>query len=127
MMAFFLEPHHQEERHHGGDEVRVRDLPGAPMVPAAVSALLLADDDLDLLRGGVGHQPAVCLRARQASSTSSDGGRSSEKIALRANSTATLGAAPRSEAMMPSLMQRRYLPLATSCISTLVAIGPMSP
>ena len=38
------QPHQQEERHHGGDEIGVGDLPGAAVM-AAVPAFFLNDDD----------------------------------------------------------------------------------
>src|SRR5206468_9403103 len=120
------QPEHDEQRHHRGHEVRVGDLPRAAVV-GGVALLLPADDDARLRVLGGGHQPAAALTARQAASVSSLDGRSSEKIALRANSMATMGAAPLSEATTPSLMQRRYLPLDTSCSSALVAMGWRSP
>src|SRR5207249_4352762 len=110
------QPEHDEERHHRGHEVRVGDLPRAAVV-RGVALLLPADDDARLRVLGGGHQPAAAFTARQAASVSSLDGRSSEKMALRANSTATMGAAPFSEAMTSSLMQRRYLPLHASSSS----------
>jgi hypothetical protein len=38
------QPHQQEERHHRGDEIGVRDLPGAAVV-AALDDFILLDDD----------------------------------------------------------------------------------
>src|SRR5207302_8966936 len=119
------QPEHDEEGHHRGHEVRVGHLPRAAVV-GGVAFLLPADYDARLRVLG-GHQAAAALTARQAASVSSLDGRSSEKIALRANAMATIGAAPLSEATTPSLMQRRYLPLDTSCSSALVAIGWRSP
>src|SRR5206468_3712386 len=114
-------PEDHEQRHHRRDEVGVGDLPGAAVV-GGVAGLFDSPDDDRL--GVVRHQPEpACFTARQASSVSSADGRSSEKTALRANSTATTGAVPRSAATTPSLMQRRYFPFATSCSSELVAIG----
>ena len=40
-----LQPHQEKERHHGGHEVGIGDLPGAPMMPVAAGDLLSLDDD----------------------------------------------------------------------------------
>src|SRR5262245_4728042 len=61
------EPHEQEERHHGGDEVRVRHFPRAAMVAAAAAFFYLFDDDGALIgrRGHVRSDP-TCVSAREA-------------------------------------------------------------
>ena len=43
------EPHHQEERHHRGDEVRVRHFPGAAVMSGAALLVALDDDDRALI------------------------------------------------------------------------------
>src|SRR5262249_6982387 len=48
------EPHHQEERHHRGDEVRVRHFPGAAVM-AAVAFLVALDDDDRAIVGRASH------------------------------------------------------------------------
>ena len=43
LLAAVQQPQHDEQRHHGGDEIRVGHLPGAAVV-AAMRHLLLDDD-----------------------------------------------------------------------------------
>src|SRR5438552_11138088 len=43
-LAGIEQPEHDEERHHGGDEIRVSDLPGATMMPAMPNFLFDNDD-----------------------------------------------------------------------------------
>jgi len=58
------EPHQQEERHHGGDEVGVGNLPGAAVMAAAGDFLHLLDQDRALI-GRSSHCPSVLAeRAR---------------------------------------------------------------
>src|SRR5262245_18074262 len=123
------EPEDDEDRHHGGHEVGVGDLP-RPAVVGGAHRPLLPDDDAGLVHLHrlphleAHHRQAVALlSARHASSVSAEVGRSSGKIALGANSTATIGAEPRTESRSPSLLQRRYLAFATPRSSALVAIG----
>ena len=78
---------HQEEREHGGHEVGEGHLPGAAVVRAAVALLLHDDDDRDL--AVLVHFAAVrprlwALRLLQAVSISANVGRTSAKIARRA-------------------------------------------
>src|SRR6185503_5012036 len=98
------EPHHHEERHHRRDEVGVGELPHAH---AAMGREFTAIADDDAAARLVGVHVVAAFTCLQARSVSSPDGRSAEKIALRANSMATTGAAPRSAATMPSLMLRR--------------------
>src|SRR5207237_4803611 len=114
------EPEDDEDRHNGGDEVGVGDLPRSAVIRRTRPTPLLHDDPRLIHRRA---QALALFSPRQAWSVSSEVGRSSEKIALRANSIATIGADPRTEASSPSLMQRRYLAFATPCSSALVAIG----
>lgn len=94
------QPHQQEERHHRGDEVRVRDLPSAPVraMPALLDAL--DDDRLQRLAGG-GHGAWVAQSTRRRrrrhffftwASSSLKVGRWSENSTLRPNSIAVIGA-----------------------------------
>src|SRR5438445_12004875 len=43
-LAVVEQPEHDEGRHHGGDEIRVSDLPGATMMPAMPNFLYDHDD-----------------------------------------------------------------------------------
>src|ERR1700722_9010123 len=90
------EPHHEEERHHGRHEIRVRDLPCAAVMAALVALLALDDDDGAF---GLRHaeRPYAALAGGlllpfRCASRSLKVGRTSLKRSLRANSTATGGA-----------------------------------
>ena len=101
-------PQHDEERHHRRHEVGVRDLPRAVGM-LGPPAPRLPDDERRLLR--IGPTPAdhagLGLTASVEASTSTSDGRSWVKMARRANSTATNGAAPFEKATTPALRQCR--------------------
>src|SRR5262249_7392032 len=52
------QPHQQEERHHRGHEVGVRDLPGAAVVTTTAAFLDPLDNDRTCVRAGC-HDPSV--------------------------------------------------------------------
>src|SRR5690242_17209813 len=58
------EPHKEEEGHHRGHEVGIRDFPGAAMVSAMTAFLDLLDDD-----GAVARHAALCPNTRSVSFT----------------------------------------------------------
>src|SRR5581483_900649 len=102
-------PQHDEQRHHRRDEVAVGDLPGAVAAAVAPAGGHLPDDG----RVGVvvvallGRHRYLGVMAIVVASTSTRDGRSWAKMARRANSTATNGAAPLAKATTPALMQLR--------------------
>src|SRR6185436_3935499 len=127
VLALRDEPHHEEERHHRGHEVGVRDFPGAAMV-SAVPLFLLPDDDDGRVAGlhAAFGAAAACV-ARQARSVSSNVGRTSLGSVRRANSTAIAGGRPLNTASTPALMHCSYRPSSRTRASRLDASGWTNP
>src|SRR5581483_9515132 len=96
----------QEESHHRGHEIGVRDFPRAAMVLVCALPLLFDDDDRALIvlsagghvRSSSADQAAALALPFSSASRSPKVGRMSLQRSLRANSIATPGTYPRTVA-----------------------------
>ncbi|MNG77275.1 hypothetical protein D3C79_358210 [compost metagenome] len=89
------QPHHQEERHHGGHKVSISNLPGATVVRRMMRFAFPDQHNRVILLHTCSSSVACCTGAftrRTCSSSSTKDGRSVVYSVLRPNSTAICGA-----------------------------------
>src|SRR5438552_14320269 len=101
-LAGVEQPEHDEERHHGGDEICIGNLPGAAVVSTMTRFLLDNDDGAGAVLHTYSYAGAASAagaadslpQPRQAFSTSGKVGRPCPGMALRAPLTAMRGGVP---------------------------------
>ena len=141
LLAAVHEPQHDEERHHGGDEIGIGYLPRATVM-AAVAAFFLDDDDgvgwmlfrtagptasAPLLRRAAGGLAASCPPPRQACSTSLNDGRTCPGTTRRPISTAMMGATPLRKEIITTRSTCKNACSSSAAFPMRAATGPTRP
>src|SRR5438128_4940730 len=132
-LAGIEQPEHDEERHHGGDEICIGNLPGAAVVSTMTRFLLDNDDWAGAILIPYAGAASAAGAAdslpppRQAFSNSWKVGRTCPGMARRATSTAMMGAVPFRKEKIKTRKTWRKACSSSAAFAMFEASGPTKP